>query len=184
MGRRRYKEKRDPYTRDGVDALELIGRMLGRTSYRVPVEGRGSAPLLMSTDIAGAVGMMRNPLARETAMTVVSRPGPKAVARLSMRAYREVYRKVRMQRLRPLDLRQPKDRWRMRIVIFDAAYELTFPERRRPYADLAKAAKMRKATYMAVFQCAMHVLQDALNSARSDFRNRLRGDSARETSDG
>lgn len=181
MGRRRYKEKRDPYTRDGADALELIARFSGRTSFRVPVEGRGSAPLLMASDVAAAVGMMKDRLARETAVTVVSRPGDHAIARLSLLAYRDVARAVRLQVPRPLDLRKAEDRWRLRMVLFVATRELAYPAADRPtFATLAKETKMRKATYMLVHRCATHVLEDAYNRARNNFKNLLRGDGPTE----
>lgn len=177
MARRRYKVKHDPYTSDGSDALELIGRFSGRTSFRVPAEGRGSAPLLMTHDIAAAVGMMKDRLARETAVTVVSRPGAHAIARLSLLAYREVARAVRLQHPRPLDLRKAEDRWRLRMVIYVATHELAHPAADRPtFAALAKETKMRKSTYMLVHKCATHVLEDAYNRARFQFKNLLRGD--------
>lgn len=86
---------------------------------------------------------------------------------------RSVIRAVRDQRPVPLDLHAPADRWRLRIAIYDAAFELVHPERRRPYGELAKAAKMRKEAYIVVHRCATSVLQEALSEGRTEFKKRL-----------
>jgi hypothetical protein len=174
MSRRRGSiKKTDPYTRDGADPLELMARLLGRTSYRVPVEGRGSAAVMMSHDVAGAVGMMRGQLEKQTALAVTQRAGAKQIARLSRTAYRAVIRLVRDQRPQPLDLHEPADRWRLRMAIYDAAHEMVYPDRRQSFGELAKAAKMRKASYITVHRCAISVLQQALNDGRAEFKRRL-----------
>lgn len=157
----------------GDNVLETLARMLAPSSYRVPNEGRSTRPGMQMTDVAAALGMMRDPLAREVALSVVTRVELHGVARLSLRATPRVARAVRMQRPVPLDLTKPANRWRLRLVTFDAAYELVWPEHRRAYRDLARDAKMRKHTYTVVHRCATHTLQDALNSAREDLRYRL-----------
>ena len=73
-------------------------------------------------------------------------------------------------------LGQAAERWKLRLVLFDAAHELVWPERRTPYGLAARNAKMRKATYIQVHRCATHVLQDALNRARGELKGRLYGD--------
>lgn len=73
-------------------------------------------------------------------------------------------------RPRPLDLSAAADRWRMRLVIYDATDELVWPEHRLPRAVLAKAAKMRRASYCEAHRCATSVLQAALNDGRREFQ--------------
>lgn len=168
------RQKITPYANDPRDALELIARVLVGGSYRVPTEGRSTRPTLQSADIAAAVGMMDDGLAASTAVAVATRSAsPAAVAQITWQAYWRVARLVRRQRPRPLELRLPADRWRLRLVTYDAAIELIWPERRRPYADLAKSAKMRKSTYMQVHRCASSELHAALNDGRREFRKRL-----------
>lgn len=175
--KRMRQQPNDAYTITAPDPLELISRMFGRTSYRVPVEGRGTTALRTSNDVALAVGLMKDRVARETALTVVRQGGAWDVARLTRIAYREVVRAVRQQRPSPLDLHKPADRWRLRMVVYDAAHELVHPAdpKRKPFAVLAKEAKMRKTRYIAVHRCATATLQDALSRASSDFRRVLRG---------
>lgn len=98
---------------------------------------------------------------KHTALAVATRMGPVAIARLSLAAYRQVAKDVRAMRPRPLDLGKPADRWRLRLVIYDAAHELVWPERRQPFAGLAKSAKMRKGNYIKAHKCASAVLQEA-----------------------
>lgn len=155
------------------DVLELLSRLLVGGSYRMPVEGRSTLAPLGSSDIAGAVGYMRNALEKHTALAVATRMGPGAIAGLSLAAYRQVAKDVRAMRPRPLDLGKPADRWRLRLVIYDAAHELVWPERRQPFAGLAKSAKMRKSNYIKAHKCASSVLQEALHGARRGFRQAM-----------
>lgn len=171
MARRRAK--RDPYTKDARDTLELIAKLLVSTSYRVPVEGTGTKQGLQATDIAAAVGYMENQLARETALAVATRAPAPAVAKLSALAYREVIRAVRQMRPRPLDLHQPADRWRLRIVVYDAAHEMIWPEHRKNFGELARAAKMRKLNYIRTHHVATSVLESALNEGGTELGKRL-----------
>lgn len=175
MARRSPKEIVDKLKTEPPDTLELIGRLLVGSSYRIPVEGKGSKSSLQPSDVAAAVGYMRNPLQRATVVAVATRADLPEIARLSARAYRRVMREVLLQQPRPLDMREGADRWRLRMITYDAAFELVWPERRRPYALLAHAAKMRKASYITVHRCATSVLQQALNEGRNSFRGRLFG---------
>lgn len=170
MARRRV---RDPHTKDPRSALELIAKLLVGSSYRLPVEGTSTRKGLQASDVAAALGYMHNRLEKETALAVIQRPPNAEIARLSLVAYREVVRTVRAMRPRPLDLREPGDRWRLRLAIYDAAYELVWPERRQPYGDLAKAAKMRKATYIRVHRAASAVLEEALAGANRNLTHAL-----------
>lgn len=172
MARRRTM---DPHTKDPRDPIELISRFLVGSSYRVPVEGRSSKNAMQASDVAAAVGYMPNRLMRETSLAVATRAPRPQIARLSLIAYRRVMRAVLQQRPRPLDLARGEDRWRLRLAIYDAAYELVWPERRKPYGELAKLAKMRKDTYIRVHRCATAVLQESLNDARREFGRRLFG---------
>ncbi|GHH52457.1 hypothetical protein [[Pseudomonas] boreopolis] len=158
---------------DGRDPLELLSRMLVGSSYRVPVEGRGTLPPLSASDIAGAVACMRDELQKEVAVAVATRGDAVAAARVAMRAYRGIANGIRHATPRPLDLGKPADRWRLRLVIFDAARELMEPTARQPYAALAKACRMRRAAYVQAHRIATAALQEALASARRDFAVRV-----------
>lgn len=160
---------------DGADPLELLARLLVPSSYRVPVEGRSSRPGMQMTDVAAALGFMRSRLAKAVAIAVVTRADEAYIARMTELARWRVRREVLMQRPVPLKLGSAGDRWKLRLALFDAAHELVWPERRRPYGVLARAAKMRKRDYMVVHRCATHVLQEALNNARSELKAKLIG---------
>lgn len=104
---------------------------------------------------------------------VATRMGPATIARLSLAAYRHVAKDVRAMRPWPLDLGKPADRWRLRLVIYDAAHDHVWPERRQPFAGLPKSAKMRKGNYIRAHKCASAVLQEALHGGRKGFRKAL-----------
>ena len=167
------RKKLDPHTKDPRDVLELMARLLVGGSYKVPVEGRSTKPVMGTADIAGAVGYMQDGLEKNTALVVATRGSPQQIALVSRMAYRQVVRAVKGMRPVPLDLSKPADRWRLRIVVYDAAFELVYPERRRSWSDLAKEAKMRRRTYTDVHKAATSILQAALNAGRTDFRRRL-----------
>lgn len=159
----------------GGDTLELVARLLVGSSYRVPVEGRSSRPTLQSSDVAGALGLMSRTVAREVALAVVTRADRPAIARVAALAYRKILREVLLQRPQPLDLRKPADCWRLRMVAYDAAHDLVYPERQRTQKTAAHAAKMRKARYAAVHHCATAVLQQSLAEAGRELDWRLFG---------
>lgn len=178
MVRRRRQQQRDPYTKDPRDPLELVGRMLVGTSYRQPVEGTGTRSGLQASEVAAALGFLRDPLTREVAVAVATRAERPQVAMMANRAYRRCARAIRLMRPpRALNLSVAADRWRLRMLIFDVATELVHSERRKmPKGKLAIDTKMRKADYCRAHRVVMAELQACLNEARTEFRTRLWGD--------
>lgn len=108
-------------------------------------------------------------------MATATRADSREIARAAALAYRRVVRVLRRQPGQPLDLRNGADRWRLRLVVYDAALHLVWPERRRPINDLAKAAKMRAQNYRMVYRCASAVLQEVLSNGTESFRAALWG---------
>lgn len=173
--RRQKPDQKDTWTLAPRDPLELLASLLGGSTYRVPVEGKGSKPSLTISEIAGAVGYMPNRLNREVAMAVAMRTDPRKLLRIAALAHRKITVAVSLQRPPPLNLHQDADRFRLRLVSYHALSELVHPDKREPYSKLAREAKMRKATYITVHRCATAVLQDALNSGSTEFAEALWG---------
>jgi len=73
----------------------------------------------------------------------------------------------------PLRLDSPADRWRVRLVLQDAADDLVWPERKRPSVEAARAVKMRKGDYLLVYKIAEGTVRQALEDGRREFRIRL-----------
>lgn len=166
---------KDAFTTERPSPLELIARAVGTSSYRVPVEGTSTKPTLRTSDIVAAVGYMGDRLEQQVTLAVATRAEASQIARMSALAYRRVARVVRALPHRPLDLAKGADRWKLRIVVADAAYHLVWPERRPPMSELARQAKMRRATYCDVYLCASSVLQEQLSNATDNFRRALWG---------
>lgn len=176
MTRRRARQKREPFKDERPDALELMARLLVGGSYREPVAGTGTKAGLQATDIAGAAGYMTGTLGREIALAVATRASDGAIAILATRAYARCARAVRMMRHpRPIKHSDAADRWRLRIIVYDAVIELVYPERRQPFRVLAKAAKMRQADYARLHKVVTAELQELMNNARREFTARLWG---------
>lgn len=176
---RRIDMQLTPHVAGERDPLELLGRLAGVTSYRVPVEGRSSRPTLGTNDVAAALGFMRSPLERAVAEAVATQQcSGAAMERLVDAAEAEVRRSV--QALRPMPMDTSKDTAGaeiLRRIIRDAAVEVVQPYAEiTPTATLARAAKVRKATYLAVHRCAVSVLQEALADARRSFQRALWGE--------
>lgn len=164
----------EPHTNDR-DALELMARLLVSGGYRVPVEGTGSRPGMQQSDIAHARAKIRDALAKDVAMAVASRTEAHQLGWLASNAYRRVLGKLRGQVGNPLKLGDAQDRFRLRIVVLDALHDLVWPEKRQPWAELAKRARMRRSNYVFCHRVAMSVLQETLNNARADFEHALFG---------
>jgi hypothetical protein len=166
------RQKLDPHTTDPRDPLELLTRFLVGTSYRVPAQGRGHGSMTTS-DIAGAVGLMRDRVAKGVVVAVATRADWRGALKASTQAYRCVFKAVSQHRPKILNLHQPANRMRLRIATYDAMYELIHPEHRKSYAQLAKEAKCRRDVYTAMHKVATSVLQEQLNNGRREFTWRL-----------
>ncbi|MEJ6328631.1 hypothetical protein Q2B95_08180 [Stenotrophomonas maltophilia] len=164
--RSRDAERRDP--------LELIARMAVGGTYRIPTRGRSTAPLLSAADVSGAVGMMRDSVAKQTALAVALRADGGALLALGRSAARRVFRDcLRKGASSPLKMNDPSDRWRMRLVLQDAVNDLVWPERKPSAQVAARQAKMRKDAYLRVYRMVAAVLAGALEDGRREFARRL-----------
>lgn len=159
------------------DPLELIARMLVGGSFREPSDGRSTMPPLTSADIAGAVGMMRDSVAKQAVMAVALRGQGVSLSSLGRSLARRVMRQLQCQRrsgAKPaLLMDDPADRWRMRLVLQDAVNDLVWPEGRIAAQVAAKAAKMRKGDYLRVYGIAAATLRQAMEDGRHEFKARL-----------
>lgn len=159
------------------DPLELIARMLVGGSFREPSNGRSSIQPLTATDISGAVGMMRDSVAKHAVMAVAMRGHGVSLSSLGRSLARRVMRQIQWQRhsgAKPaLRMDEPADRWRMRLVLQDAVNDLVWPEGKIAAQDAAKAAKMRKGDYLRMYGLATTALRQALDDGRREFCGRL-----------
>ncbi|HDS1222131.1 TPA: hypothetical protein QEF96_000801 [Stenotrophomonas maltophilia] len=159
------------------DPLELIARMLVGGSFREPSGGRSTMPPLTSADIAGAVGMMRDSVAKQAVLAVALRGHVVSLSSLGRSLARRVMRQIQWQRrngTKPaLRMDDPADRWRMRLVLQDAVNDLVWPEGKIAAQDAAKAAKMRKGDYLSVYGIAAATLRQALEDGRKEFSGRV-----------
>ncbi|HDX0898511.1 TPA: hypothetical protein RNS99_000691 [Stenotrophomonas maltophilia] len=159
------------------DPLELIARMLVGGSFREPSDGRSAMQPLTAADISGAVGMMRDSVAKQAVMAVALRGQGVSLSSLGRSLARRVMRHIQWQRrssVKPaLRMDDPADRWRMRLVLQDAVNDLVWPERKVAARDAAKAAKMRKGDYLRVYGIAAAMLRQALEDGRKEFSGRV-----------
>lgn len=161
------------------DPLELVARMLVGGSFRMPSDSRSTGQPLTSADIAGAVGLMRDPVAKQAILAVALRGEGATITGLARATAKRVMRQMhgRCQShdaSRPaLRLDVPADRWRMRLVMQDAVADFVWPERKPSSQAAAKAAKMRKGDYLAAYSIAASALRQALEDGRQQFKAKL-----------
>ncbi|HAU81029.1 MAG TPA: hypothetical protein DCW96_10255 [Stenotrophomonas sp.] len=159
------------------DPLELIARMVVGGSFREPSDGRSTMPPLTAADIAAAVGMMRDSVAKQAVLAVALRGQGVSLSSLGRSLARRVMRQIQGQRrigAKPaLRMDDPADRWRMRLVLQDAVNDLVWPEGKIAAQDAAKAAKMRKGEYLRVYEIAAATLRQALEDGRKEFSGRV-----------
>ncbi len=159
------------------DPLELIARMLVGGSFREPSDGRSTMQPLTSADVSGAVGLMRDPVAKQAVVAVALRGQGVSLASLGRSLTRRVMRQIQWERRNgsgpALRMDEPADRWRMRLVLQDAVNDLVWPERKVTAQEAAKAAKMRKGAYLKVYSIAASTLRQALEDGRKEFKVRL-----------
>jgi len=134
-------------------------------------------PPLTAADIAGAVGMMRDSVAKQAVLAVALRGQGVSLSSLGRSLARRVMRQIQWQRrsgAKPaLRMDDPADRWRMRLVLQDAVNDLVWPEGKIAAQDAAKAAKMRKGDYLRVYGIAAATLRQALEDGRKEFSGRV-----------
>lgn len=159
------------------DPLELVARMLVGGSFREPSDSRSTMPPLTAADIAGAVGMMRDSVAKQAVLAVALRGQGVSLSSLGRSLARRVMRQIQWQRrsgAKPaLRIDDPADRWRMRLLLQDAVNDLVWPEGKIAAQDAAKAAKMRKGEYLRVYGLATTAMRQALDDGRKEFCGRL-----------
>lgn len=157
------------------DALELLAMTIVRGGYRVPVESACTKRGLQSTDVACALGYMRDRVPRDVTIAVVTRAQSAEIAQVSLKAYRRLSKAVVATYPEIICLARAADRWKVRVVIYDALTELARPESRRAYRELAKDTKMRAADYARIHKLITAEIQEMLSDTRSAFKQRLWG---------
>ncbi|MDR1076381.1 MAG: hypothetical protein LBL59_08840 [Xanthomonadaceae bacterium] len=157
------------------DALELLARMLVSGGYRVPVAGRGTVVPLSGSDVAGAVGLMSDPVAEGVAIAVATQAAPAATSKLVTLAMAQVERDSPGLERMELELGGVADR-RLRLIVHDALCDLVYPQQQSTLKNRARATKLRRSTYSRVYAAAKMVLDGALIEGRREFGWRLFGD--------
>ncbi|MEJ6328669.1 hypothetical protein Q2B95_08375 [Stenotrophomonas maltophilia] len=121
--------------------------------------------------------MMRDSVAKQEVMAVALRGQGVSLPSSGRSLARRVMRQIQWQRhngAKPaLRMDDPADRWRMRLVLQDAANDLVWPEGKIAAQDAAKSAKMRKGDYLYVYGIAAATLRQTLEDGRKEFSGRV-----------
>lgn len=173
------KRRLEPYKNEKPDILEMLARMDVGGSFRSPYDGSAVGKGNSHSDVPGAAGMMRSVLERETAIAVATRAGDRAIASLAIIATPAIANLIREMPTPPLDMQCAGNFFRLKIIAFDAARALVWPERdTTPISVRAKTARLRKADYARCYHVAYSFFDEALENARDGMTYALTGRSA------
>lgn len=168
------KPRRDPWTKDPFDPLELLARLGGRCAQRFPaLAPAGKGQPITDAHLDAALGMMADGFAANLALAVATR-NSMMIGELVQQLFEPAMRHLKHeQRAHGLDLDAGENRHRVRMVLVDAVRWLIYPELRVPARVAARTAKMRLSTYVAVYRRIDSMLHAALDNARADLRDQL-----------
>lgn len=166
MARQRINKARNE---TNPQTIELLARMSVRGSYRIPIEGRSTSPVLRDSDVAGAVGMMRAKLSRALCVAVVCRAGRDEIMPVVTLAHELVCMELARMRQCPFDIHARVDNWRIRLVILDAIHGLIWPHHRISQRERAWNAKMRETDYGRAYRVISAVLHQAQDEGETEF---------------
>jgi hypothetical protein len=159
----------EPFTNEPKGPLELLGALAGQTTYRVPAYQHDTPPPLV---IAGALGMVKNRLGGLLAEGVATRNAA-LIAPIVRAAFKRSVHRVANAPPRDMNSKALADRWRMRVVLFDAVSDLMFPERQLSIPEAAKRSKMRRSTYLDLYSIISSELAEQLGYALGEFKKRM-----------
>lgn len=168
---------REPWTNEPADAVEMLGQLVGRTTYITPRSG-GARGNVADARLTGALGLMPDQLEALLLMSVGGRHG-KLEGEILRLAYPRVLRAIERGPVRGFRLATDADRFRVRIVLQEALRALIWPEQRIGVGMAAKTAKMRTEAYAALYRFVEAWLAAKFADGRREFKVRLWADDIR-----
>lgn len=162
------------WERTAPDAMEIIARLAGGTTFRDPTSGRSSREGALDTPtIAAALGFVRDPLAQRMALAVACQttnewPHVQAMAYPLLRG-----RLMADRAYRPLLVGHR--RWRLRLVLCDAFIACCGARDATSLAGMARTARMRVEDYTALRRACEDFLMDAAREGAREAWQRLFG---------
>lgn len=162
------RRRLDPHNTDKPEPIEILARMAGRTTFRLPrkVAGATAAVPVTPLDIAHAIATAQDKLGSRMAMAMACQR-PWEYEKVEQLAHPRLLRRLRAQREHPGVVDGPK-LYRARIALFDAFHNLVQPSRRLPLSVAARRAHMQRRVYTWLEHEAGALLEEAANTAAKD----------------
>lgn len=136
------RHARDLWTEERPDPLEILSRLAGNTTFRLPSSG-GRANITID-DISHALGCVDDELASLLALAIAT-GNRKNWAKIHRLAYPKLIGQLLADRRTRL-LVSGANRFRARLLMYDAFRDLLAP-RDVSWAESAKLCRMKQATY-------------------------------------
>lgn len=156
--------RRDPYTRDRPEPIEVLAKLAGRSNYLVPTEGRSTAaPAMTSLDVAHAIASAPEKLGAAMGLAIACQR-PNEWGRVHELGYPRLLHELTHQRAFPGVVAGPL-RFRARIGLRDAFSYLIAPTQAPPVKRLAASAGIDEHAYRFIYRQATGFLQAAANTA-------------------
>lgn len=148
LGRHSRNEKKelDTHTTEKREPLEILAMLAGRTTYRVPTEGRSTIePGVTAIDVAHALGAAPNKAGAHMALAIACQR-ENELGNITHLVYPSLLKELRNQRHFPGVVAGPK-KYRIRLVLPEAFKDVLHPHPRRPLKPVAKRVMMNEAAF-------------------------------------
>ena len=161
-----------PYADSPREPLEILCRLAGRSSYVTPTAGSGGMRGIGTVeDIAHALATVSDPLGKQMAMAMACQTLTEW-ARIQALAHPQVMAEL-LGSWKTRALVEGPLKYRVRLVLFDAARVLVWPQMHCP--DRAQMLRMQRQAYRMLHRHVSACLENAARNAASEACARLFG---------
>lgn len=162
----RKKQELDTHTNEKREPLEILAMLAGRTTYRVPTEGRSTVePGITAIDVAHALGMAPNKAGAHMALAIACQR-TNDLGRIADLVYPTLLKDLRNQRHFPGVVSGPK-KYRIKLVLPEAFRDVLQPHPRRPLKPVAKSVMVNEAAFRFLHHHISGYLESQANDAAS-----------------
>ncbi len=139
-----------PYVDNGRDGLEVLARLAGGTSFKLPSAGRATRLSTLGTDdIAHALGFLRDPLEQRMVLAITCQTAAEWPA-VQEAAYDRLTADLRGN-LKTRHLLEDGKQFRVRLVLHEAFHDLALVRSRPTWEQGAKRVRMNRRDYQDLY---------------------------------
>ena len=139
-----------PFVDNGREALEVLARLAGGTTFKDPGIGRASRVSLGTDDVAHALGRVKDPLEQRLALAMACQTAAEWPA-IQELAHEPLLRDLQGSMKTRALVAGPR-RFRARMVLHIVFHDLALLRPARPWAEGARVLRMRRQDYQTLYE--------------------------------